>query len=252
MKIHKKIKKQIMIYERILVILIIILFIIVLFFCSSIMINDFQQTKENNDFTENLIENSFEINSETQEVVKIDWNYLKSVNEDVIAWIEIEGTNINYPILKEKDTYYLHHTFDRKYNSNGSIFTTNSYPFVDAETIVYGHNMRNGSMFSKLGKYLNEDFLYSHNRFKIYTPNCNYEATVFSAYSIGVEVENNNIKLLDFDDRVDYYKKASKIHIEFNDNINKIVKLSTCSYINAKTRPTDQRYYIIASIFPIE
>lgn len=251
MKIQKRIKKQTMIYKKLLVILMIILFIIVLFFCSSILINDFQQEKENNDFTENLIEDSFEINPETQEIMKIDWNYLKSVNEDIVAWIEIEGTNINYPILKEKDTYYLHHTFDKKYNSNGSIFTTNSSPFEDDETIVYGHNMKSQSMFSQLGKYLNNDFFYSHNKFKIYTPNCDYEATVFSAYSIGIEVENDNIKSLNFNDRIDYYKKASKIHAETDNDISKIVKLSTCSYINAKTRPTDQRYYIIANLIPI-
>ena len=247
MKIQKRIKKQNTIYKKLLVILIIILFIVVLFFCSSIMFNDFKQAKENNEFTENLIEDSFEINPETQEI-KIDWNYLKSVNEDIVAWIEIEGTNINYPILKEKDTYYLHHTFDKKYNSNGSIFTTNSLPFKDDETIIYGHNMKNQSMFSQLGKYLNNDFFYSHNKFKIYTPHCNYEATVFSAYSIGVEVEKNNIKLLDFNERVNYYKKVSKIHSQVDDNISKIVKLSTCSYINAKTSPTDQRYYIIATL----
>ena len=59
------------------------------------------------------------------------------------------------------------------------------------------------------------------------------------------------LKLLNFDERVKYYKNISKYKIEYNENINKIVKLSTCSYLNAKTRPTDQRYYIIASLNPI-
>ena len=156
-----------------------------------------------------------------------------------------------YPIIKNENNYYLKHSFDKKYNSNGAIFTTNIFPFKDDETIVYGHNMKNGSMFSNLGKYLNKEFLDLHSKYKIYTVDKNYEATIFSVYSIGVNEEMQNLKLLNFDERVKYYKNISKYKIEYNENINKIVKLSTCSYLNAKTRPTDQRYYIIASLNPI-
>lgn len=233
-----------------LVIMLILIFIVVFSICVYLLLKDLQELNESNESTEDLIEESIEINEETQEK-KIDWDYLKSVNEDIVAWIQIEGTNINYPILKDKDVYYLKHSFDKKYNSNGSIFTTDLSPFEDNETIVYGHNMRNGSMFSNLGNYLDKDFLYSHLKFKIYTPNGDYEASVFSVYSIGIGTENDNIKLLNFTERIKYYERASKYHIENNENINKIVKLSTCSYINAKTRPTDQRYYIIASLNPI-
>lgn len=233
--------------KKILVIMLILIFIVVFSICVYLLLKDLQELNESNESTENLIEESIEINEDTQEK-KIDWDYLKSVNEDIVAWIEIEDTNINYPILKDKDVYYLKHSFDKKYNSNGSIFTTDLLPFEEDETIVYGHNMRNGSMFSNLGNYLDKDFLYSHLKFKIYTPNGDYEASVFSVYSIGIGIENNNIKSLDFNERIKYYEKTSKYYIENNDNINKIVKLSTCSYINAKTRPTDQRYYIIASL----
>lgn len=236
--------------KKILVIMLILIFIVVFSICVYLLLKDLQELNESNESTENLIEESIEINEDTQEK-KIDWDYLKSVNEDIVAWIEIEDTNINYPILKDKDVYYLKHSFDKKYNSNGSIFTTDLLPFEEDETIVYGHNMRNGSMFSNLGNYLDKDFLYSHLKFKIYTPNGDYEASVFSVYSIGIGIENNNIKSLDFNERIKYYEKTSKYYIENNDNINKIVKLSTCSYINAKTRPTDQRYYIIASLIPM-
>ena len=233
--------------KKILVIMLILIFIVVFSVCVYLLLKDLQELNESNESTEDLIEESIEINEETQDK-RIDWDYLKSVNEDIVAWIEIEGTNINYPILKDKDVYYLKHSFDRKYNSNGSIFTTNIHPFDDDETVIYGHNMRNGSMFSNLGSYLDKDFLYSHLKFKIYTPNCNYEASIFSVYSIGIENENNNIKLLDFNERIKYYEKASKYRIDNDKNTSKIVKLSTCSYINAKTRPTNQRYYIIANL----
>lgn len=232
--------------------IILLIFILTIVFCIScyILLKDLKEYKESDKSTEKLIEESIEIKEETQKR-SIDWEYLKSINKDIIAWIEIENTKIDYPILKDKDVYYLKHTFDKKYNSNGSIFTTNSYPFEDKETIVYGHNMKNGSMFSDLGKYLNKDFLNSHFNFKIYTPTCNYEARIFSAYSIGVETESNNIKSLNFEDRIEYYKKASEYNIETDSNIKKIVKLSTCSYLNATTIPTDQRYYIVANLIQL-
>lgn len=237
--------------NKFLVILVTIVFLIVFFSCSYLLLKDYIELKENNDSNENLIEETIEVNEETQEKI-IDWYYLKSVNEDIIGWIEIEDTNINYPILKDNNLFYLKHSYNKKYNSNGSIFTTNSNPFEDEETIIYGHNMKNKSMFSTLDKYLNSDFFYSHINLKIYTPTCNYKGTIFSAYSIGIETENNNIKQLSFNERMEYYKTSSNYTIDNIDNPTKIVKLSTCSYINAKTRPTDQRYYIIASIFPIE
>ncbi len=233
--------------NKIIVVLLICIFLIIFSVCAYFLLKDMKELKENNDKVENLIEESTIINEETEEK-QIDWNYLKSINSDIVAWIEIEGTNINYPILKDKDVYYLKHSFDKRYNSNGSIFTTNSKPFEDLETVVYGHNMKNASMFSNLGNYLNKEFLYAHQKFKIYTSDGNYEAIVFSAYTIGIENESNNIKSLKFDERVQYYKKASKYNLEISGNVNKIVKLSTCSYINAKTTPTDQRYYIIASL----
>ena len=236
--------------KKISIVILVFVFVFIFLISSYILLKDMNELRKNNEATEELIEETIEIKEASKEKY-IDWNYLKSINEDIIAWIEIEGTNINYPIIKNENNYYLKRSFDKKYNSNGAIFTTNIFPFKDDETIVYGHNMKNGSMFSNLGKYLNKEFLDLHSKYKIYTVDKNYEATIFSVYSIGVNEEMQNLKLLNFDERVKYYKNISKYKIEYNENINKIVKLSTCSYLNAKTRPTDQRYYIIASLNPI-
>ena len=230
---------------KVLIVLLILICIIAFCFYIFIIFNDFQEKEESNKDTENLIKETIIVNEETEEK-NIDWNKLKEINKDIIAWIEIPDTIINYPILKDNNLYYLKHSYNKKYNSNGSIFTTNKNPFEEFETLLYGHNMKNGSMFSILDKYMDEDFLYTHQKFKIYTPNENYEATIFSVYSIGVNTESNNIKKLNFDERIDYYKKASKLTTKSDKEITKIVKLSTCSYLNAKTSPTDQRYYIIA------
>ena len=228
-----------------LIVLLILICIIAFSFSFYIIVTDFQEKEESNKDTENLIKETIIVNEGTKEK-NIDWDKLKEINKDIIAWIEIPDTIINYPILKDNNLYYLKHSYNKKYNSNGSIFTTNKNPFEEFETLLYGHNMKNGNMFSILDKYMDEDFLYTHQKFEIYTPNENYEATIFSVYSIGVNTENNNIKELNFDERIDYYKEASKITIKVDKKITKIVKLSTCSYLNTKTSPTDQRYYIIA------
>lgn len=230
----------------------IIVFIIILLVVSYILIKDFLEYKESSDSSIELLETVMteeKDDEKEKEKTNIDWNKLEDINKDIIGWIKIENTNINYPILKDDDNLkYLKHSFDGKYNKNGSIFTLNDNPFQDNETIIYGHNMRSGLMFSELGKYMNEEFLNAHPNFEIYTKNANYKATIFSCYSIGVNKEENNIKLLDFQEEIEYYKKASKYSIDNIGKIEKIVKLSTCSYLNNHTTPTDQRYYIIAKL----
>ena len=240
--------------NKILGILLILIFLIVFSLCLYLFLKDYFEFKENNADTEELIDNAIEITIDAKdEDVKtsINWEYLKSTNSDIIGWIEIEDTNINYPILKDNDSlYYLKHSYNKKYNSNGSIFTLENKPFEDEETLIYGHNMKNKTMFSQLGNYLDINYLYSHRNIKIYTPNQNYIGEIFSCYSIGIESENSAIKSLDFNERIKYYKEKSRHKIEFTDEINKIIKLSTCSYINARTHPTNQRYYIIANLIP--
>ena len=228
-----------------IIITIIIICIIVLLIIGYLLLKDYLEYGSNNKDIEDLIDEVF-IDNSTEKKSKIDWEYLKSVNQDIIAWIEIPNTIINYPILRDNNLYYLKHSYNKKYNSNGSIFTTNYKPFEEAETLLYGHNMKNGSMFSILDKYLEYDFLHTHQKFYIYTPDKNYECTIFSVYSIGINTEINNIKELNFDEKINYYKKSSNINIKVDKEISKIVKLSTCSYINARTSPTDQRYYIVA------
>ena len=237
--------------KKLLIIITILACIVSLIIVGYIFIKDYLECNSNNEDIDDLVDEVFIKNSNKEEN-KIDWNNLKSINEDIIGWIEIEGTDINYPILKDNDNlYYLKHNYLKKYNSNGSIFTLDINPFEDCETLLYGHNMKNGTMFSILGNYLNKDFLFAHQKIKIYTPSCNYEGMIFSCYSIGIGTEKNNISNLGLDEKIEYYKKSSQIKVDNVEITNKIVKLSTCSYINSRTRPTDQRYYIIATLYEI-
>ena len=189
----------------------------------------------------------------SEQKTEINWESLERTNKDIIGWIKIDNTNINYPILQDSSNLkYLKHSYNGKYNANGSIFTLNSNPFVEDETIVYGHNMKNKKMFSQLDQYMKEDFFYKHSTFNIYTKNQNYKATIFSFYSINVYEEENNIKTLNLSEKIEYYKMKSRYRVKNLDKIDKIIKLSTCSYFNNHSVPTDQRYYVIAKLEKID
>ena len=227
----------------------IIIFIFIFITCLYILIQNFLDYKEVNDETVKLKEEVIEISElENKDDVAVDWEKLENINSDIIGWIKIDNTYIDYPIMHDKDLYYMNHTYEGKYNINGSIFTKINKPFEARVTTIYGHNNKNGIMFAGIEKFMNEEFFNNNNTFKIYTKSGNYEARVFSIYSIGVNEETNNIKNLNYEECIEYYKNQSKFKCEVIDLPEKIVKLSTCSYLNNKVTPTDQRYFLVASL----
>lgn len=95
----------------------------------------------------------------------VDFEALKKINSDIVAWIRIPGV-LDYPVVQGTDnSYYLHHTFRKEYNIAGSIFldARNTADFSDGKNIIYDHNMRDGSMFHVLRKFQDLDF-YQANR----------------------------------------------------------------------------------------
>ena len=235
---------------------IILVFVVTLIISSYYLVKDFLEYKSSNDDNKELVKDVIDYTDnkeEKEDKIMINWDRLYEINKDIIGWIKIENTNINYPILKDDENLkYLKHSYNEKHNNNGSIFTLNADPFNDENTVIYGHNMKNGTMFSELSKYMNKNFFDEHSTILIYTKNQNYKATVFSCYSIGVNQEEKNIKELGFEDEIEYYKKANKYKVNNMENIKKIIKLSTCSYLNNHTTPTNQRYYIIAMLEKVE
>jgi sortase B len=118
--------------------------------------------------------------------VAIDFPSLTKINNDIIAWITVEGTNINYPVVQGKDNaYYLKHSYNRKPSITGSIFMDyqNKSDFSDSNTLIYGHNMRDGSMFQELEKYNDQEFFIKNKYIKVYTAHGNLVYEVFSAYT---------------------------------------------------------------------
>lgn len=117
---------------------------------------------------------------------KIDFKKLKSQNQDIAGWIYIRGTTIDYPIVQGKDNEeYLHQDFNKKKSSSGTIFLDNNCKkdFTSDNNIIYGHHMKNGTMFAQLLKFREKSFLKKHNEIMIFTPDRIIHLKVISAYA---------------------------------------------------------------------
>lgn len=119
--------------------------------------------------------------------IPIDFKSLKEKNEEIYAWITIPGTNIDYPVLQSStdDSFYIHRGIDGEYLYAGAIYTElkNSKDFTDFNTVLYGHNMKDGSMFAGLHAYQDRDFFDKNKEIIIYTPEHIYHYEIFAAYT---------------------------------------------------------------------
>jgi len=124
------------------------------------------------------------------ELEQISLEALREVNPDVVGWILIPDTNINYPLMQGTDNdFYLNHTWDKKSNAVGSIYLEYqcSPELTDFNTLVYGHNMLNGSMFAQLHKYTNQTYWEEHPYVYLLTDAGVYRYEIFSAYKADVD-----------------------------------------------------------------
>lgn len=125
--------------------------------------------------------------TEAEEEIPIKFDELWEVNPDVYAWISIPGTDIEYPILQHAsdNSYYLNHNIDGSYGYPGCIYTENlnSKDFTDNNTVIYGHNMKNGSMFAGLHKFESKDFFDENREVVIYLPDQVLHYTIFAVHT---------------------------------------------------------------------
>ena len=118
--------------------------------------------------------------------IPINFDYLCGLNKDIIGWITVEGTDIDYPILYDntKNRYYLYHNYLGAYTLYGSIFMLgeNVSDFSDFNTVIYGHNMLDGKMFAQLHNFENQTFFDEHKDIVVYTPERKLTYRIFAAY----------------------------------------------------------------------
>ncbi|WP_330654406.1 class B sortase [Blautia sp. MSJ-19] len=171
--------------------------------------------------------------------IQVDFDKLKSVNQDVIGWIYVDALpDISYPIVQGKDNEtYLHRTYEKNYNFAGTIFVDyeNGSDFNDCNTLVYGHNMKNGSMFGHLKKFSEDQTLYNNDKyFWILTPEKNYRYEIISAYTTGVNSDTYTLFKgpgAEFEEYLKKIKGYSEIKTDDTELTikDRIVTLSTCT-----------------------
>ncbi len=204
--------------------------------------------KLNNDIIDKVViemsDNSKE-NQEEHTLPNIDFSILKQENKDIVGWIYSENTPINYPIVQSKDNeYYLHRLINGKYNSAGSIFMDyrNTPNFTDNNTIIYGHNMKNNTMFGTLLKYKNQEYYDEHKIMYLFTQKRNYAIKVFTSYTTSDDSNIYNLSKISKSKIEELIKKSDFKSDVIVSKEDKIITLSTCSY------DYDEARYIVMGV----
>jgi len=185
----------------------------------------------------------------------VDFYALRNINENVAAWLVLEGTNINHPVVQGSNNYrYLNHLFDGTKNRAGTLFVDayNLPNFEDCNTIIYGHHMQDGSMFSALLNYRCQFFFNKHPRALLLTPTSNYLIEFFAGYTTDVNSQSWRLEFYD-DDEMQAWIDASRQKSDFVSDVavnaqDKIITLATCT--TARTLD-DSRYVVVGRLIPL-
>ena len=173
---------------------------------------------------------------------ELDFSKLRDINTDIYAWIYIPGTNVDYPVAQSieyhDDSFYLNHNIYREYQFSGTIYSEmkNRLDFSDPVTVLYGHNMLNGSMFATLHYFSDKDFFDKHTTCFVQTRDklCTY--LIYAAYVYDDRHILNSFNFADEDVRVDYFNSTLNPRtysgfvregVEL-DKDSRIITLSTC------------------------
>ena len=180
----------------------------------------------------------------------VDWDSLKAVNSEAVAWIQIPGTVVNFPVYKSTDNdKYLHTNAEGEYSVGGQIFLDYECAgsgMTDAQTIVYGHHLRNGAMFKPIADMENQEYFDSVSTIWYVTEDATYELEPLLLYK--TDEYDENVRIFDFssDDEFHTYLNGllSKAAASSSDAATKIASadhvltLCTCNYTNNETGRT--------------
>lgn len=168
---------------------------------------------------------------------EVDFPALWETSPQIVGWLTCEGTQIHYPVVQGEDNdYYLTHLPDGSYNPGGSLFLDcrSAADFSDAHSVIYGHYMKNGTMFGELTGYKEQAFYDAHPQMLLVTPQGRFTVELFSGYVVSVE---ENAWVLGFstpeewEQWLDETKKRSVFRSEVHPSVqDRVLTLSTCSY----------------------
>ncbi len=166
----------------------------------------------------------------------IDFEELEEINPDIVAWLKVRAIDLSYPVVQGEDNdYYLHHTFEKEEVFSGCLFVNcdNEADFTDQNTIIYGHNMKDGSMFATLKKFQDEETFDKSKYFWIFTKDLIFQYRIFSARVVSWEGDTYRTTFSEkrFSELIENSLEDSVVD---NTGVkvttdNKIVTLSTCT-----------------------
>lgn len=207
---------------------------ILLSLIGSTVVNDCDEYKEVENTQQDIIDDVVTENDEYP--FTVDWNKLKSINNDVVAWIRIPDTNISYPVVQgNSNNKYLRKNIYGNYSRGGVPFidANISNPFKCTNTIIYGHNLMNGAMFSQLKNYSKNEYAEKHNIVYVYLPTGEIREYKVFAFHIVQATDKNiyNPYVEDIEIYKDYMMQNNKItnndmEIQMSDEV---ITLSTCT-----------------------
>ena len=168
--------------------------------------------------------------------IHVDFNALKKINPDVVGWIYLEDSKVNFPVAQGDDNQeYLYWLINGDYNSSGTPFVDyrNAWDFSDRNTIIYGHNMNNGAMFADIHKYEDQEYYDSHPVIWLLTPKQTYKLEIFAGYRTGLDADAWKMFFVSDDEFMGWVDTAIEKSAFESDVIptvdDRIVTLSTCS-----------------------
>ena len=190
----------------------------------------------------------------TYSYTKADFAKLAEINPDVVGWLSLQDTVINYPVVQGKDNeYYLHHLFTGEYNNTGCLFLDmdDAKDFSSRNSIIYAHHMRNGSMFAELEGYRKQEYYETHREMILQTPNGTYLVEPFAGLLTDGYSDYVQIEFAD-DDAFLAYVAQMREQSTFQSDVtvgaeDRILTMSTCRY-----DVENGRYAVFAKLTPIE
>lgn len=226
----------------------IIMFIILIFSLSKITFDFFQLKKNEQKF------------KELHKIINIEksrnpFKLLEEKNKNFKAWIKINGTNINYPVMQTKndEEYYLFKNFENKYSPSGTPFLkANSNLDTNSQIIIFGHNMSDKTMFSDLIKYKNIEFYNKNKIIELYTSKQKLTYEIFSIFKINLSNKNEHFQFYNVNEFInervykDFVNEAIRISL-YNTNKNPVFGEQILTLVTCDETSDSHRLIIMAS-----
>lgn len=252
-KRNKQNRKQNKKFKTIVSGILIFIFAVGLSYIGYYIYNNF---KSKNDNVLNAIEVNDKQITETKTERILQLEELKKQNNDIIGWLEIENTPINFPVMQGTDNeYYMKHTYNKEYSNDGSIFLDKSYDWnlPSSNLLLYGHNNKNGNMFQGLLEYEKESYYKEHPKVKFTTVEEDSEYEIIAVFKSRVYYKSekdvfryyyfiNAENEQEYNNYVEQSKKASLYDTGKTATYgDQLLTLSTCEYSQE-----DGRFVIVA------